>query len=411
MVWQKREHNSREARLSMLPEQIGDQPFCIYGAGIVAASVYTAIKALYHRTPLFFLVSDEEESIRNREPKEIDGIGVKSLAAWKKELQNNGFHMAVPDYFLIAVPEVHHASVIFSLQSIESLEIEAFRMILVTNALENALMEAYYGGLPDCSTVSDILSGEHWPDGIESRVKQAQEDRVQVFQAKCHKDRPLHNRKEGWGQVFPQYVYPIQAGAALTDQVVADLQDNRGDHISAKNGNYSELTATYYAWKNSRASYKGLCHYRRVFDIDDEQMGKLLERRKEWDVILPYPSIHYPDISTQHNRYIGEEDWKAMLQALKETEPDYAIAYQRFMERGEQYFFNFNMLIARAEVFDDYCSFLFRVLDRTEALVTPRGWERADRFAGYMGENLTTIYFHKNRDKLRIVYAGKAWLT
>lgn len=78
---------------------------------------------------------------------------------------------------------------------------------------------------------------------------------------------------------------------------------------------------------------------------------------------------------------------------------------------GGQRFFNFNMLIAKAAVFDNYCSFLFRVLGRAEALVTSGDRERLDRFAGYMGENLTTIYFLKNRDKLKIVYAGKRWLT
>ena len=193
--------------------------------------------------------------------------------------------------------------------------------------------------------------------------------------------------------------------------MISELRDNAGENISAKNRNYCELTAAYYAWKNSQAAYKGLCHYRRIFEIDDEQMQILMERQAEWDVILPYPSIHYPNISTQHIRYIKEADWKAMLQALEEIAPDYFETYQRLVKKGEQYFFNFNMLIARAEVFDDYCNFLFAVLERAEALTTPKGWERADRFAGYMGENLTTLYFLKNKDRLKIVYAGKRWLT
>ena len=100
-----------------------------------------------------------------------------------------------------------------------------------------------------------------------------------------------------------------------------------------------------------------------------------------------------------------------MLQALGELEPAYLEAYEKNVTNDERYFFNFNMLIAKAEVFDEYCSFLFRVLERTEELVTPKGWERADRFAGYLGENLTTIYFLKNRERWKIAYAGKIWLT
>ena len=132
--------------------------------------------------------------------------------------------------------------------------------------------------------------------------------------------------------------------------------------------------------------------------------------KHKWDVILPYPSVYYPNIDKEHTRYVGESDWRAMLQALRETAPAYLEAYEKGIADGEQFFHNFNMLIARAEVFDDYCNFLFSVLEKTETLTTPRGWERADRFAGYMGENLTTLYFLKNRDKWKMVYAGKRWL-
>ena len=100
-----------------------------------------------------------------------------------------------------------------------------------------------------------------------------------------------------------------------------------------------------------------------------------------------------------------------MLRALRETAPEYLAAYEKAIADGEQFFYNFNMLIAKAEIFDDYCNFLFTVLERTEELTTPKGWERADRFVGYLGENLTTIYFLKNREKIKIVYAGKTWLT
>ena len=63
--------------------------FCIYGAGIVAASVYTAIKTLYNRTPLFFLISDAggRGGMLDASPAQIDGIAVKELSAWRQELQ------------------------------------------------------------------------------------------------------------------------------------------------------------------------------------------------------------------------------------------------------------------------------------------------------------------------------------
>ena len=410
-----------------------EKPFCIYGAGIVATSVYTAIRTLYRKKPLFFLVSDAAEGKPDENPYEINGIPVKRMSEWKPGKFSAGSR---PEYYLVVAPETHHPAIT---ESLHSLRIEDSRIVLFTGELENQFMEAYYSSLPGCGTVKKLLAAKAGyaletvamkeivkkPDyaredtaaesaaGLAIMIPHEAEttaarkpDILRVFQAKCHVDRPLQNPVQN-----PSYVYPIQVGADLTEQIISGLQDNQGENISCKNRNYCELTATYYAWKNCQAAYKGLCHYRRIFEIDDCQMRELMNRREEWDVILPYPSVHYPNISTQHLRYIREEDWQAMLRALEETAPDYFAAWRQLVDGGEQFFYNYNMLIARAEVFDDYCDFLFSVLERAEALTTPKGWERADRFAGYMGENLTTLYFLKNKDKLKILHAGKRWLV
>ncbi len=388
----------------MLSQILLNRSFCIYGAGIVASSIYTVIKTLYHKFPLFFLVSDPagKSGATEQTLSEIDGIEVKSLSMWERELQTGMSGSSIPAYYLIATPEAHHSAIVNSLCAMETVHIEDSQLILVTNELENELMETYYSSLPEYATILSILA-KGKPQVIpEFSI-------VQVYQAKSHMDRLLHSGNIGVDN--KSYIHPIQVGTSLTDRRIADLQDNQGDNISVKNRNYCELTATYYAWKHSHAAYKGICHYRRVFDISERQMQELLEMEQEWDVILPYPSIHYPNISVQHYRYVKEDDWNAMLQALKEVAPEYLEAYEKSVAGDEQYFYNFNMLIAKASVFDDYCSFLFSVLARTEELTTPKGWERADRFAGYLGENLTTIYFLKNRDKWKIAYAGKIWLT
>ncbi len=398
--------------------------FCIYGAGIVATGVYTVIKALYDRKPSYFLVSGPAQQGGSAEqaPAMIDGIAVRRLSDLEGELRAGTLEAALPEFYLIATRETTHAAIMESLLTSEVMQVESEQIIILTNEAENELMEAYYGkkaGAIQCVTARSltesavrsqrdgIMNISQRVESVDSEISGSSVRMVQVFQAKSHMDKPLTGESSDW----PAYIRPIQVGAALTDRKIVNLQDDRGDNISSKNCNYCELTATYYAWKHSSAAYKGICHYRRIFAVNDEQMQMLLQRESDWDVILPYPSIHYPDISTQHTRYVTESDWKAMLQALEELEPAYLEAYEKSVLAGEHCFFNFNMLIAKATVFDDYCSFLFEVLERTEELAAPKGWERADRFAGYLGENLTTIYFLKNRERWKIAYAGKIWLV
>lgn len=356
--------------------------FHIYGAGIVAMSTYTAIKHLYHKIPVSFCVSSIEGN-----PSEIDNIPVQRIDDISMINENV--------CFIIAVPETYHQTVagVLSARGIEDNQV-----IFIDNKLENALMENYYQSQDLFLTVDKILSCNKKEAFRELKTE------LQVFQAKCHVDKPLRDTS-----ALPQYVCPIQVGAALTEQVVVPLQDKQGTNISEKNRNYCELTASYFAWKNSKADYKGLCHYRRIFDLSDTKVQKLLSDC-DVDVVLPYPSIYYPDMDVEHKRYVKESDWSAMLQAMKEEAPEYYEAYVTTISK-EPYFYNYNMLIAKREVFDDYCQFLFSVLERTEQLTTPKGWERADRFAGYLGENLTTIYFRKNKDKLNIAHTGKTWLV
>lgn len=400
--------------------------FCIYGAGIVATSIYKAIKTLYGKQPLSFIVSDSELSKKSTTPEKIDSIPVIGLSEWQ-ERQQGEYCKHVTLKYIVAVPEVHHAVI---MKSLLEKGVHKEDVILITGDLENQLMEEYfclkhseqrkYGqGARTIKTVLDkTFQNKAYSEKrncdiffkddahIGDAAKEEKTVSIEVFQAKCHVDKPLTT-----SIVMPEYVIPIQVGTVFADKKIAAVQDNVGDNISHKNRNYCELTASYYAWKNSKADYKGLCHYRRIFDITEEQMQCLLGLEDKWDVILPYPSIHYPDISAQHVRYIGKADWKAMLQALEETAPEYYQAYLEAVANGEQQFLNYNMLIAKKKIFDDYCNFLFEVLVRTEELTIPKGENRADRFAGYMGENLTTIYFLKNREHLKILYAGKKWLV
>ena len=73
------------------------------------------------------------------------------------------------------------------------------------------------------------------------------------------------------------------------------------------------------------------------------------------------------------------------------------IISHRFLNNNILY--NYNAILAKKSVLRDYCARLFTILERTEELSVPKGSKRADRYIGYIGETLKTLYFIKNADK------------
>ena len=236
------------------------------------------------------------------------------------------------------------------------------------------------------------------------------EAKIRMYMAKFYKDKPLTS---SFG--MPDWIVPIQVGAALCEERVADLIDCEGEHISYKNVNYSELTALYWLWKNvlvaqekqGEEQYFGLCHYRRILDLSEEDCLRLSDNNV--DVVLPYPMPYDPDIEEHHKRYLKDVDWQALHTALKELAPEYADIFPNVLK--QTYFYNYNIMLARKEVLFDYCEWLFPILERIEELSVPKGKDRSDRYVGYMGETLATLYFMVNCDKFKIVHAGCRFLV
>jgi len=169
--------------------------------------------------------------------------------------------------------------------------------------------------------------------------------------------------------------------------VNTEFLDNTGDNISDKNCNYSELSALYWAWKNSDKPVIGLEHYRRYLRVSEADLCMLIDSNV--DVILPFPMVYTPGISQQRTRWIKDSDWQAVRQALDELAPEYAVHVDQI--DSQPYYLNYNIIIAGKDVLNQYCSFLFPVLGRVEELTD--GANRHDRYIGYIGEYLCTLYF------------------
>ena len=341
----------------------------IYGAQMVAVSVYYAIKELYSDCKVWCFIVKEQSG----NPYDIDGIPVITLDRFKE----NDIKV------LIATPENHHPAII------RDLETKGIRDYLCMDSQrEAALMERDYE-----------KKGYRILHACPAGNSQAG---LSVFMSKFYQDQPL---KESYRA--PDWIHAIQAGAALTDIRIAEICDNQGENISEKNVNYSELSALYWVGKHADADYLGLFHYRRILDVQEEDLYRL--NKNDIDVILPFPTIHYPSINEHHRRYLKEQDWEAMVQALAECAPLYAKALPKIF--AGQYFYNYNMLIAKRQIFQDFCNWMFPILARTEELSVPKGRERSDRYIGYLGENLTALYFLYHQRDFKIAYTGRKMLV
>lgn len=354
----------------------------IYGARSLALGAYRAMQMLY---PKYSIICFIVTSLCGN-PSRLADLPVKEIEDFSHEVDKEQLHV------LIGTPEDIHSEIM------EQLEKYGFyHYTCMDSRRESVLMERYFSKIR-------IFPSLH------SHSLGATKATLKVFMAKFYKDKPLKNTYR-----LPAWIHPLQVGAGLTKERVADLSDDIGDNISQKNVNYCELTALYWIWKNelsigsdgNGADYYGLFHYRRILDITEDDLYRI--RAGEVDVILQFPTFHEPDIREHHTRYIKESDWKTMLQALRELQPEYADAYQEIFTRP--YFYNYNLIIAKRKVLADYCAWLFPILERTEMLSEPKGWERQDRYIGYLGENLMTLYFLYHQNNLKIYHTGRLMLT
>lgn len=354
----------------------------IYGAQGYALGTCKAIKNLYPKREICcFLVTHTEGN-----PSELDGIPVKRLSAFAEKIsaeqkRNTEILIATPDQVQPDIEEI-----------LENFGFRHYKRLTFERWAE--LMKLFHVKLGRFLPLAALPVGCHEPF-------------VRIYMAKSHVDKPLKEQC-----AVPDYVFPIQVGTDCCDVRVANLSDNTGGHISWKNGNYCELTALYWIWKNKLTAdgfadgderqYFGLCQYRRGFDFSGDDLLRLTDNNV--DVVLPYPMPYEPDIHAHHERYLKEVDWNALLQALEELQPEYAETFSEIL--GQQYLYNYNVILAKKSVLHDYCEWLFPILERTEELSVPKGCERHDRYIGYMGETLETLYFMKNADRLTVVHTG-----
>ncbi len=220
-------------------------------------------------------------------------------------------------------------------------------------------------------------------------------------------------------------VVPMQVGAVCAEQKLPMLQDSEGENISAKNPCFSELTATYWIWKNATADVVGLFHYRRYLNlrtqlrkalIPDENLleshgitrERILWILERYDAILPCPVLSKGKSIRSHyaERHIGS-DLELCLQILAEKYPHMAEPAQEVVDNPLSLGYFANIIICRKPLFDEYAAWLFDILFELEERIQPQVAQRDEyqqRVYGFLAERLMNVFIaHKVRaDGLRV---------
>jgi hypothetical protein len=236
-----------------------------------------------------------------------------------------------------------------------------------------------------------------------------------------HKENPLLSN---------EVLVPIQVGTneSITPTI---LRDNTLDNIAVKNGNYCELTAAYWIWKNVKdADYVGICHYRRYLNFynnwynlkpsaqkkiktEDFKNTKLynvssdkLEKKiasilSEYDVILCRP--YKFKTSTLTKNYCDDhrcEDWDLTKKIILEKYPEYKDNIVKFLDEGTTFHIG-NMMITSKEKFDAYYSWLFSILFELESQIKIPEDAYQARIFGFISERLINLYMYHNKFKIK----------
>jgi hypothetical protein len=198
---------------------------------------------------------------------------------------------------------------------------------------------------------------------------------------------------------------PVQVGAAGKEPI-GFQRDDEGDNISIKNQNYCELTGLYWAWKNLKANYIGLVHYRRHFSNGSFSCNKwkrvisegaLREKLAEAPVLLPRKRNYW--IESNYNQYVHAHhaaDLDTVREILSERHPKYLKAFDRVMKRTSGH--RFNMFVMRKDYFDKWCSWLFDVLFELEKRLDISSYNPYDsRVFGFVSERLLDVWIETNK--------------
>ena len=212
--------------------------------------------------------------------------------------------------------------------------------------------------------------------------------------------------KKYWMPEDPVYL-PLHVGAEGKEDL-GYTKDNTGDNISLKNPHYCELTGLYWAWKNLKADYIGLVHYRRYFTrkevrIIDKKKEQILNTAEWQNLLAKCPVVvadkrkYYIETNRSHyNHAHPSSGLDVTEEIIREKYPEYSEAFTTVMNRTWAHMFN--MFVMRRDLFDAYCQWMFSILEELERRLDISAFDAYNsRVFGFVSERLLDVWLEKNQ--------------
>lgn len=193
-------------------------------------------------------------------------------------------------------------------------------------------------------------------------------------------------------------------------------EDNEGENISSKNPYFCELTGLYWAWKNLKADYIGLVHYRRYFTTsnvllknEEVKFERVLKQEKaseileNTDIIVPKLRKYYiENIYDHYKNTLYIEPLDEVRNIIKEKCPEYIPEFDNLHKRTSAHMFN--MFIMKKEKLDKYCTWLFDILFELEKRIDVSQYDSFHaRFFGRISEVLLDVWINTNHETYKEV--------
>ena len=204
---------------------------------------------------------------------------------------------------------------------------------------------------------------------------------------------------------FDPWIKPLQiSGYSAVSRYGDNFDDGYIGNLSDKNRFLAEMTGAHWIWKQAKKSdYKGLCHYRRHFVLSPESISAMKD--DGIDVLLSTPRFVPNGIKRMFTAEtpVKEPVITNILDSLEVQAKNDKTGFEKYLEN--RFYFPNNMVVAKSEIYDEYCQWIFPVLFRIMKIdqETEYGHEY-DRHIAYAAELLTSYYFIKRKNELKITY-------